>query len=97
MIKSCLNLRKSSIKINEKFRFFFGSATGVCIQALEEGTKIIHFPENELTDVFSNYFWKNIVISPLSDDIYTYKLTKYQKLFMINSEKKSLINILGFN
>ena len=24
---------------------------------------------------------------PLSDDIYTYKLTKYQKLFMINSEK----------
>ena len=85
--KIMLKFRKKFNKNKQKISIFFGSATGVCIQALEEGTKIIHFPENERTDVFTNYFWKNIVISPLSDDIYTYKLTKYQKLFMINSEK----------
>ena len=38
---------------------FFGSATGVCIQALEEGTKIIHFPNDENLDVFLP-IWKTI-------------------------------------
>ena len=38
--------------VKKNLSFFFGSATGVCIQALEEGTKIIHFPDDKI-DIFS--------------------------------------------
>ena len=72
---------------NESLSFFFGSATGVCIQALEEGTKIIHFPENQLLDVFSQKIWKNIKIHKLGDNIFSYKILKRGRIFHVNHEK----------
>ena len=39
--------------------YFWAPSTGVCIQALEEGTKITHFPNDENLDVFSPIIWKN--------------------------------------
>ena len=53
--------KKSNVSISRfnNCSFFFGSATGVCVQALEEGTKIIHFPDNE-ADVFSDKIWSQI-------------------------------------
>ena len=66
--------------------FFFGSATGVCIQALEEGTKIIHFPDDK-TDIFSNKIWDPIKVCFLKEGIFSYELKKYNKLFLVNYEK----------
>ena len=82
-----LKYNKKFSNKNEETSIFFGSATGVCIQALEEGTKIIHFPENELTDVFTNFFWKNIIIKQKAEGVYVYNLSKFKKLFTINKEK----------
>ena len=60
--KNCEQLLKKYSKEKNKIcneSLFFGSATGVCIQALEEGTKITHFPNDENLDVFSPKIWKN--------------------------------------
>ena len=54
--------RNKSISQFKNISIFFGSATGVCVQALEEGTKIIHFPDNE-ADVFSDKIWSQIKVS----------------------------------
>ena len=54
--KKCEQLLKKYSKEKNKIcneSLFLGSATGVCIQALEEGTKITHFPNDENLDVFS--------------------------------------------
>ena len=66
---------------------FFGSATGVCIQALEEGTKIIHFPNDENLDVFCPKIWKTINTEKVDEKIYSYKIKKKNYTFLANYEK----------
>ena len=72
-------------KKNSNFSIFFGSATGVCVQALEEGTKIIHFPDNEI-DVFSNKIWRNITVNTIQNKVFLYKIKKFNKFFFTNTE-----------
>jgi len=72
---------------NKNLSFFFGSATGVSIQALEEGTEIIHFPENALLDSFSSNIWKNIKVIQLNKDVFKYKILNKGKIFYTNHEK----------
>ena len=73
-------------KVNN-FSLFFGSATGVCIQALEEGTTIIHFPNNEYLDIFSNKIWPSLIVKKISNRIFEYKIRKKDKTFLVNNEK----------
>ena len=68
--KKIISLNKKNLMVKKKFIFFFGSATGVCIQALEEGTKIIHFPDDKI-DIFSSKIWKPIKVSFLQEGIFT--------------------------
>ena len=83
-----INLYKNKFSHNKKnISLFFGSATGVCIQALEEGTEIIHFPDNNYLDVFSKKIWENLEIKKISDKTYWYKLKKYNRTFFVNKEK----------
>ena len=82
------NRNKSISQFNDN-SIFFGSATGVCVQALEEGTKIIHFPDNE-ADVFSSEIWKEIKVKYLAKNIYQYTLRSFDKTFWVNSEKKKI-------
>ena len=81
-------LKKKNSKTNSKYSIFFGSATGVCIQALEEDTRIIHFPNNEVIDVFSNKFWPSLKIKKIGEKIYEYKIKQKQKTFIVKNEKK---------
>ena len=77
-------------KANQKsnYSLFFGSATGVCIQALEEGTNIIHFPNNEKIDVFSNKFWPSLKIKRIGDKIFEYKIKKKHQIFFVKNENE---------
>lgn len=70
------------------YSLFFGSATGVCIQALEEGTNIIHFPNNEKIDVFSNKFWPTLKVKKIGDKIFEYKIKKKNQIFFVKNENK---------
>jgi hypothetical protein len=72
-------------KKNSNISIFFGSATGVCVQALEEGNKIIHFPDNEI-DVFSNKIWKNIKINSIQNNIFSYEIKNFNKIFYTSYE-----------
>lgn len=79
-----------------KFSIFFGSATGVCVQALEEGTKIIHFPNDNKLDVFSEMFWGNIKVKKINSNIYEYNLKKFSKMFHTNFEKNKFTKYLHY-
>ena len=48
------NKNKFSIENKKKDSIIFGNASGVCIQALEEGNRVIHFPDDNNLDTFSN-------------------------------------------
>ncbi len=74
---------------------FFGSATGVCIQALEEGAGIIHFPENMILDAFSGQIWKNINVRYIKDDILEYSIIKKGKLINFSNEKNKFKKYLN--
>lgn len=80
------NIKKFSSK-GKNFSFFFGSATGVCIQALEEGNNIIHFPENEKLDVFSQNIWKNINVKKIDNKTYSYSIKIKNRLFYVVNKK----------
>lgn len=87
----------SNLKKNTSI--FLGSATGVCIQTIEEGNKVIHLPENKLIDVFHKYFWRNIKVSYVDKDIFIYEILKKNSLFHLNKNlnnfKKYLIKKLN--
>ena len=81
--KKCEQLLKKYSKEKNKIcneSLFLGSATGVCIQALEEGTKITHFPNDENLDVFSPKFGKQLIPK---------KLVK--KFILINLKRKIIL------
>ena len=78
------------LSLKSKYSLFFGSATGVCIQALEEGTSIIHFPNNEEIDVFSNKFWPSLKIKRIGDKIFEYKIIKKIKCFLLKMKMRNL-------
>ena len=69
------------------YSLFFGSATGVCVQALEEGTSIIHFPHEENLDVFSPKIWSTINTKKIGEKTYVYNLKKKNYTFLVNNEK----------
>jgi hypothetical protein len=73
---------------------FFGSATGVCVQALEEGTIITHFPNNEDFDVFSSSIWSNIEVKKIGKKTYMYNLKKKNYTFLTNNKKNKFLKYL---
>ena len=76
--------KKTKKTINNSL--FFGSATGVCIQALEEGTTITHFPD-DTSEVFTNKIWPTLKIKQLGNSIYEYKLLKINQTFLVKKDK----------
>ena len=100
-----LKKKFEEILVKEKSKFiykvkslslFFGSATGVCVQSLEEGTEIIHFPDNE-TDVFSSKLWKNINVKQIDTRTFYYKIKNFKKTFLVNSEKNKFNKYMQLN
>ena len=81
------NPNKFSNSSKKKSSILFGSATGVCIQALEEGVTIYHFPNNEVLDVFSEKIWPNIKVKKIAHKVYEYSLKQKNKNFLINNKK----------
>lgn len=79
--------KKKFFKKNCNLSIFFGSATGVCIQALEEGTDIIHFPENMIFDAFSSKIWENINVKKIDKNILRYSIKKKGRIFKLSHEK----------
>ena len=79
--------KKKFSKNNKNLCIFFGSATGVCVQALEEGNEIIHFPLNNTLDVFSSKIWKNLRVNEIKEGIFKYKILIKGKMFYTTYEK----------
>ena len=87
--KNKFNLKIKNISI------FFGSITGVAVQALEEGCEIIHFPDNEL-EIFSKKIWNNIEVDFIEDRVVSYKIKSYNKLFFTSFENNKFRKYLKF-
>lgn len=87
-LKILLKEKKNKFfKKNCNLSIFFGSATGVCIQALEEGTDIIHFPDNMIFDAFSSKIWENINVKKLDENILRYSIKKKGRILKLTHEK----------
>jgi hypothetical protein len=81
------NSNKFNTSVKKQSSFIFGSATGVCVQALEEGVTVYHLPNNEILDVFSEEIWPNINVKKQIDKIYKYSIKEKNKTFWVNNEK----------
>ena len=84
-------LAKHENKFNKKKNqdsIMLGYATGVCVQALEEGTTIYHFPYNDIIDVFSERIWNNIKVEKIDNLVFKYSLKNKNKMFFVNYENE---------
>ena len=79
--------RKFSYKIKNSTSIFFGPPGGAAAQALETGTKVIHFPQDAIFDVYSNSLWPDIEVLKIDENIYQYMLKKKGKLIRFNQGK----------
>jgi hypothetical protein len=87
-LKILLNEKKKKFfKKKYNLSIFFGSPTGVCMQALEEGTDIIHFPEDMIFDAFSSKIWENINVENINKDILKYSIKKKGRILKLTYEK----------
>ncbi len=73
-------------KDKKNISIMFGYATGVSIQAIEEGNIVYHFPYNDIIDVFSEKIWRNIEVTTIDDLVFKYKIKNKDKIFFTNSE-----------
>lgn len=80
------NKNKFTGKNRKKDSIIFGSASGVCLQALEEGNRVFHFPDNINLDVFSNKIWKKIMIDEIYKGVLSYKIIKKNSIFKTSYE-----------
>jgi hypothetical protein len=58
------------------------------VQALEEGTDIIHFPEDMIFDAFSSKIWENINVKTINGNILKYSIKKKGRILKLSREKK---------
>ena len=86
--KLLLSEKVKKVKKNKNLSIFIGS-TGAIIEALERGTKVLQICEFPLLDVYSNELWKNIVVSKIAKNIYTYKLKKKGRLIKLGDPQKT--------
>ena len=75
------------IKNFKNLSIFIGS-TGAIIEALERGIEVLQICEYPLLDVYSNELWKNIVVSKIDKNIYTYKNKKKGRLIRLGNPQK---------
>ena len=81
------NKNKFSIKNKKKDLIIFGNASGVCIQALEEGNRVIHFPDDNNLDTFSNKIWNKISINEIYNGVISYQIFRKNNIFKTTNEK----------
>lgn len=79
--------KKFNYKINNSTSIFFGPPGGTAVQALETGTRVIHFPQDSIFDVYSNTLWPDIEVLKIDEDMYQYMLKKEGKLIKFNQSK----------
>ena len=85
MIKE--NKNKFFKENKKKDSIIFGNASGVCIQALEEGNRVFHFPDDINLDTFSNKIWKKISIDEIYKGVIRYKILRRNNIFKTTYEK----------
>ena len=53
--------------------FFFGS-TGSVLNSLKFNTRLIHFTDNYITDIYNKFLWPEITTKKMHNNIYLYTL-----------------------
>lgn len=69
-------------KTNKNTSIFFGSSAAV-LEALERNTKVFHICSNVTFEKFDNFYWKDIKIININNNIFEYKLLKPGRLIKI--------------
>ena len=75
-LKKLLKNEKVKKIQNQKDLSIFIGSTGAIIEALERGVKVMQICEFPVLDVYSNKFWRNIIVKQLHNNVFTYKLKK---------------------
>ena len=98
LIKEINNLLVRNKKKNNlnliKYKFkncsIFIGATGAIAEALERDIEVIHICEIPTMDMYNNFFWKNLIISRVSKNIFIYKMKKKSDMIMLGKKPKDL-------
>ncbi|WP_157101746.1 hypothetical protein [Candidatus Pelagibacter sp. HIMB1321] len=88
-LKSILKKEKIKKKNNRRDLSIFIGSTGAIIEALERGVKVIQICEFPVLDVYSEKFWRNIIVKKLYNNVFTYKLKKKGKLIKLGKNNKN--------
>lgn len=88
-MQSILNKYKNKFNNKKKKNtsVIFGSATGVSLQALEDGVKIIHFPKDISLDIFTKKMWPSINVKVLKENIFSYEIKKKNSIFWVKNKR----------
>ena len=60
------------------------------IEALERDVEVIHICEIPTIDMYNNFFWKNLIISRVSENIFIYKIKKKSDMIMLGKKPRNL-------
>jgi len=87
------NKKQNNLKFS-KYEFkncsIFIGATGAIAEALERGVEVVHICEIPAMDMYNNFFWKNLIISRVSENIFIYKIKKKSDMIMLGKKPKNL-------
>lgn len=87
------NKKQKKLKLS-KYKFkncsIFIGATGAIAEALERDIEVIHICEFPIMDMYNNFFWKNLIISKVSENIFIYKIKKKSDMIMLGTNPKNL-------
>jgi len=73
------NFEKNNVKLN----FYIGCTTSF-IENLVKGGKIIHMTLNPVLDCYSSKLWKNILIKPVSANIFKYRILSKNNIIRLS-------------
>ena len=87
------NKKQNNLKFS-KYEFkncsIFIGATGAIAEALERGVEVVHICEIPAMDMYNNFFWKNLIISRVSKNIFIYKIKKKSDMIILGKKPRNL-------
>ena len=60
--------------------------TGSILEALQNGLNVSHVTNNPQFELYSNFLWKNIKVTQISERIFSYKLEKNNLIFFLKKK-----------
>ena len=81
-----LKQKKNSKYDKKNTKTIFLGVTGSILEALQNGLNVIHVTNNPQFELYSNFLWKNIKVTQISERIFSYKLEKKNNLIFFSKK-----------